>query len=148
MGLVIAHDDLAKLALEASIAFPPLEVTRRLQEMFYRNDKSLESAQWLHAELSVLRSHIDSVYRALITGLRAVSEPAVACCEMAARTTVLLLSQEDYGELDEVWRRTGIEEDGWERFKETFERGPTAKEALIRFDKEVERRLIFGGQPS
>jgi hypothetical protein len=144
MGLVIAYDDLTKLALKASIALPRLDVSRRLQEIMYRNDKSPGTAAWLRAELPRLRGHLEAIYPELIEGLRHVSDAASACCELAARTMVLLLSQEDYVELDEVWRRTGIDGDEWERFKETFERGPTAKEALARLDKDIERRLVFG----
>jgi hypothetical protein len=144
IGLVIAHDDLTKLALGAGIVLPRLDVARRLEEIMYRNDQSPETASWLHSELTSLRTHVDTAYPMLIQGLWGVSDAASACCEMASRTTVLLLSQEDYGELDEVWRRTGIEGDAWERFKSTFERGPTAKNALVQFDKDVERWLTFG----
>lgn len=144
MGLVIAYDDLTKLALKASIALPRLDVSRRLQEIMYRNDQSPDTAAWLRAKLPRLRGDVEAIYPELIEGLCHVSDAASACCELAARTMVLLLSQEDYVELDEVWRRTGIDGDEWERFKETFERGPTAKEALARLDKDIERRLVFG----
>jgi len=143
-GLVIAYDDLRKLAFPAGIALPALEHSGKLQEIFYKKDQSVETAEWLRAELPELHAHLESAYCSLVEGLRTASDAVSACCEMAARCTLLLLSQEDYGELDAVWLRTGIASDEWQQFKETFERGPTAKESLIRLDKAVERRLHFG----
>ncbi|QDT71296.1 serine/threonine-protein kinase [Lacipirellula limnantheis] len=143
-GLVIAYDDLRKLALPPGVALPALEHSRKLQESFYKKDQSIETAEWLRAKLPELHAHLESAYCSLVEGLRTASDAASACCEMAARCTLLLLSQEDYDELDAVWLRTGIGGDEWQQFKETFERGPTAKESLIRLDKAVERRLHFG----
>jgi hypothetical protein len=146
MGLVSNLDELATLARNLSIELPKLPGAHRLQEMFYYKDRSADGVRWLRSQTPEIRDHLEALYRLVMADLRKHGDPETACCEVAARATLLLLSREDPKDLDGVWLGTGMPRTFWEQFKDAIYETEDGKQALIQLDKRVQRFLLFGDE--
>lgn len=143
MAVTISLEELATQAGKLSMDLPTLGIARQLQSKFYKKDRSSENEAWLQEQVPVINEHLELLYHRVLSALRNDDDNLAAYCELATRCTVILLSQEEVDDLDELWQRMEVPGGLWRRFKDTIGRPNAGKQALIQLDKGIERYFLY-----
>jgi len=144
MGLATNLQELGTLAAQISHELPAYSDMAAIQSKFYARDQSTSAVKWLRDRIPQIREHLEQLYSLIVDRFRQNGDAPCACCEAAASASLLLLASGNASELDETWRRTGLDEAMWNQFKREVVRPNAGKQALTRLDKNVESSLLFG----